>query len=269
MSAKQSENFFPGGPVQRDSARKRACRLLEDDGSLPPLQEVDDQARHNALATAVMDLFRRTASREAFDCLVHLTASQLMNRVRLRLRYLGDQLDPQEMLQDAFINIYRYPDKFDASRPSAFAAWSSTIVDNTIRRHLRRGQTGLDVSLRPSEMLAQHPDEPCVDPRQRVEDREEYEMAVSGYRVFLAFYLAAYQTLSERERFVLQMVEVRNMRYAQLAGVLGIRPEALKMVVFRARKRIQERITQMMMGAPVAPSRTPTPRPEPELAMAS
>ena len=32
------------------------------------------------------------------------------------------------------------------------------------------------------------------------------------------------------------------MRYAPLAEVLGIRPEALKMVVFRARRRIADRV---------------------------
>jgi DNA-directed RNA polymerase specialized sigma24 family protein len=38
------------------------------------------------------------------------------------------------------------------------------------------------------------------------------------------------------------MVEVRGLRYAELAKVLRIRPEALKMVVFRARKRILDRL---------------------------
>ena len=39
-----------------------------------------------------------------------------------RARYLDPAVDPQELLQDAFINIYRYPDRFDASRPGAFRA---------------------------------------------------------------------------------------------------------------------------------------------------
>jgi len=47
---------------------------------------------------------------------------------------------------------------------------------------------------------------------------------------------------------VLQMVEVRRMRYAELAAVLGIRPEALKMVVFRARKRLYERMAGWLGG---------------------
>lgn len=224
---------------------------------MPGWQEVDEQRRDDALATALMDVFRTSGSREVFDCLVQLTAPQLMARVRSRVRYLGDHLDPQEMLQDAYINIYRYPDKFDARRPSAFAAWSSTIVDNTIRRHLRRSRSGVEINLRPAEILAQYPDIESRGPGNTAEQREDYEKAVDGYRLFLSFYLAAFHTLSERERFVLQMVEVRSMRYAQLAGLLGIRPEALKMVVFRARKRIQERIVQMMGGVAVSPRQDP------------
>ena len=67
--------------------------------------------------------------------------------------------------------------------------------------------------------------------------------------LLLQCYLTAYQELGERERFVLQMVEIRGMRYAELAQVLGIRPEALKMVVFRARKRIQEKLTVIFARA--------------------
>nr|HET7859075.1 hypothetical protein [Caldimonas sp.] len=64
--------------------------------------------------------------------------------------------------------------------------------------------------------------------------------------------------LSERERFVLQMVEVRCMRYAALAAVLAIRPEALKMIVFRARKRIFDRTAQLLGGRPRAESGSAT-----------
>jgi DNA-directed RNA polymerase specialized sigma24 family protein len=72
----------------------------------------------------------------------------------------------------------------------------------------------------------------------------------------------AFGTLSERERFVLQMVEVRQMRYHELASVIGTRPEALKMVVFRARKRVYDRVSGMLSAC-----RSERPR-EPHLAMA-
>jgi RNA polymerase sigma-70 factor (ECF subfamily) len=202
--------------------------------------------RQAALATALMDEYRRTNGCEAFECLVRLTGGMLLARVRARLRFLGSVLDPHEVLQDVIINIYRYPDRFDACRPGAFAAWSSTIVDNTIRRQLRRHRGGVDLALSPSEVLAQHPDLQVREPAHQVEDHEECAQTAAAFRLLLQFYLAAVQQLSERERFVLQMVEVRQMRYAELAGILGIRPEALKMVVFRARKRVLERMTQWL-----------------------
>ena len=195
-----------------------------------------------ALATAIMDLYRRTGSDEAFELLVRLSKDRLRRRVRARTRYLGDRVDADELLQDAFINIYRYPDRFNASRPGAFKAWSSTIVDNAVRRHMRRSGGAREVCLRPVEILAQEPDRQHRGPGDQAMEAEAFERAASAYHVLLCLYLQAFQQLSERERFVLQMVEVRGMRYAQLAEVLGIRPEALKMVVFRARRRIADRI---------------------------
>ena len=209
---------------------------------------IPDDANRDAVSTRLMDLFRRTGAEEVFDCLVRLSTPRLTQRVRAKIRFLGASMDPQEILQDVIINIYRYPDRFDARRPGAFRAWSSTIVDNTIRRHLRKGRVGLDVMLRPAEILAQEPDRSQLDPGVHAMQSEACHYVLEAYRLFLLFYLEAFQKLSERERFVLQMVEVRRMRYAPLAAILGIRPEALKMVVFRARKRIAERVSAMMPG---------------------
>src|SRR5690606_12912585 len=60
----------------------------------------------DALATEVMDLYRRTRCREVFDSLVELTRDQMLARVRSRVRFLGQGIDPHELLQDAYINIY-------------------------------------------------------------------------------------------------------------------------------------------------------------------
>ncbi len=227
-----------------------ALAMIEKHGVQAPKEQFDldlDEADRiaDATATILMDLYRRSKSSEVFEALVELTTPRLRRRVQSRLRYLGSRLDPQEVLQDAYINVYRYPDKFDGSRPGAFRAWSSTIVDNTIRRHLRRARSGVDIQLRPIEILAEEADRRSHEPSLRVLQREECSRALEAMNLFLACYLTAYQTLSERERFVLQMVEVKGMRYAELAKVLEIRPEALKMVVFRARRRIFERVNKM------------------------
>lgn len=200
-------------------------------------------------ATRLMDEFRQTGSEEVFERLFKLTSSQLMRRVRRRVRFAGDHLDPQELLQDAFVNIFRYPDRFDPSRPAAFRAWATTIVDNTVRRHLRRMRGGIELTLRPMEVLSQEADTHARPPEADMIAGESKEALARAYALFLAAYVSAFRQLSEREQFVLQMVEVRGVRYAELGRVLGVRPEAVKMVVFRARRRIGERMVRLLGGS--------------------
>lgn len=196
-----------------------------------------------------MDEFRQTGSVEVFEELFRLTAAELMRRVRRRVRYAGDHLDPQELLQDAYVNIFRYPDRFDPTRPAAFRAWSTTIVDNTVRRHLRRSRGSLEVSLRPSDVLNEEADVHARAPEAAMIAGESQEELARAYALFLAAYWTCYEQLGEREQFALQMVEVHGMRYAELGGVLGIRAEAVKMVVFRARRRICERMGRLLAAA--------------------
>lgn len=233
-------------PDGRSRLRDRAFALLREHAcsidTIPGVSADDRVQRDSALATALMDLFRCTGDREVFDCLVRWATPLMFGRVRSRLRACGSSCDAHEILQDAFVNIYRYPDRFRAARPGAFAAWSSTIVDNAIRRNLRNLRRGPAVTICNSEVLQEQADEWMREPSLQAQDHEECAATVSAYGLLLQAYLAAFVTLSDRERFVLEMVEVRGLRYAELARVLDIRPEALKMVVFRARKRILDRV---------------------------
>lgn len=226
------------GPAARASAllRVRGRTLAE----LPGGEAAEN--REAALATLLMDEFRKHGDREVFDALVALTAPQLLLRVRRKLRSLGSGFDAHEVVQDAIINVYRYPDRFCASRPGAFAAWSTTIVDNAIRRQLRQRRTGLPLALSPTELLTQHACAGALEPDRQAEDHEECEQTVAAFGLLLQLYLQAFAQLSLRERIVLDQVECQLLRYAEVGARLGIRPEAVKMVVFRARKRVHDRI---------------------------
>ncbi|MCA8942896.1 MAG: sigma-70 family RNA polymerase sigma factor, partial [Planctomycetes bacterium] len=204
-------------PPPRTSALDLARSLCERFGDADPLERygvsVDDRRRAlDAATTALMDLYRRTHDDEVFEGVIEVARPFLTRRIRARIHTLGARLDPAEVLQDVIINVYRYPDRFDGARAGAFRAWSSMIVDNAIRRQLRRSKSGPDVQLRPLELLTLEPDQRGRDPLACAESVEACERAVSALRFFLAMYLAAYRQLSDRERFVLQMVEVRGMR---------------------------------------------------------
>jgi len=220
-----------------------------------PLEATGAQA-DDAKATALMDAFRVTRDPDAFDGLVRWAGPQLRARICARLRRLGAGLDVDEVWQDTFVNVYRYPDHFEASRAGAFAAWSSTIADNAVRRLLRTRKRDAGVALRDPDELQARADERAAEPSRQAEAREDCAAAAAALHVFLQVYLSCFWTLSEREQVVLQMVEVRGMRYAEIGDALGVRGDALKMVVFRARKRLHERMTRMLAGEAVAPAPT-------------
>ena len=203
----------------------------------------------DARATRLMARFRKTGSPAVFEELFKLTSAQLMRRVRQQVRFAGDHLDPHELLQDTFVNIFRYPDRFDPHRPGAFRAWATTIVDNTVRRHLRRARSGPDIALRTNDVLALEPDLHAPSPERHAIDDEACRSLAGAYGVILISYLLAYQQLTDRERCVLHAVEVAGLRYAELGERLGLRPEAVKMVVFRARRRILERVARQLQIA--------------------
>ncbi len=244
----------------RERIRSQSLELLQRLGLVAMADgDPDDATRDAGLATSLMDAFRITADREVFEFLVQWAAPQLQARIRSRLRGLGGLFDAGEILQDAIVNIYRYPDRFLASRPGAFAAWSSTIVDNAIRRQLRRQRQGLDVAFSAPDVLQECADVGVREPSLQAQDQEECSATAQAFAFLLQCYLRAFATLSEREQFVLQMVEVRCMRYAELATVLAVRPEALKMIVFRARKRIHDRIAAALVPGARRPGALPVP----------
>ena len=194
--------------------------------------------------TRIMDGFRRSRDPELFERLAKLAAPRMLDRVRTRARFASGRVDPQEIVQDALVNIYLYPDRFDAAKPGAFRAWSSMILDNALRRWLRKNQGG--PRMQSVDWLAEEPDQRAHEPMWAVIEGEQGAEDERTWCLFLALYLRAYGRLQEKERFVLQMVEVHGKSYAELAGELGIRREALKMAVFRARRRLLQRLSETL-----------------------
>ena len=128
LAAHEAE--FGAAPEDRQAV---ARLLLESHDKLPPEQQYDlqpgDRRRlADATATSLMDLYRCTGSPEVFEALVRLTTPELERRVHARVRYLGNRIDPQEILQDTFVNIYRYPDRFDIALFHAIVNLLQAIV---------------------------------------------------------------------------------------------------------------------------------------------
>jgi RNA polymerase sigma factor (sigma-70 family) len=213
---------------------------------------LDDTARdgellRDALSTRLMEIFRQNTGRGTFGLLYELNSQHLLVQVAGRLRRYASKADPRDVLQEVFFNIYRYPHRFNSEREDAFRVWSAMIVRNTVLKHLRTlGRGGR--SEVPFEDLSEQPEVHDLSPLGGAIERESKSECARVYLTYLHLYLKFYGMLSERERSALQMVEVQEYSYRQAADELGIKLENLKMVIFRARRKIHRAMRRVFDG---------------------
>ena len=239
------------GPELRAQDRTAMLALLDESGRTP-------ESLRDALSTRLMECFRQGAGRAAFGLLYELNAQHLLVQVASRLRRYASKADPRDVLQEVFFNIYRYPHRFNAERDDAFRVWSAMIVRNTVLKHLRaQGRGGRsEVAI---EELAGEPEVGTSTPLHSAVERESKHECTRVYFTYLHLYLRFYSMLSERERKALQLVEVDELSYRQAADELGIKLENLKMVIFRARRKIHRSMRRVFDGLSpdCRPARTP------------
>jgi RNA polymerase sigma factor (sigma-70 family) len=203
----------------------------------------------DALSTDLMRRFRDTGSRASFGLLYELNWGHLYTQVAQRLRRYQSRADPSDLLQEVFFNIYRYPRNFDAGRPEAFRVWTATIVRNTVLKHLRSlGRSGRAEV--PFEDLSEQPETGRGEPLGGVIEQESERHCQRVYLIYLHLYLHFYRQLSRREQVALELVEVGEVSYRDAADQLGIKLENLKMVIFRARRKIYRAMKRVFEGLP-------------------
>ena len=73
-------------------------------------------------------------------------------------------------------------------------------------------------------------------------DDEERERLAQAWMIVLSRWLEAYAALSPREQRLMELVEVRGWSYAAVAEETGLGLSNVKMILFRARTRLRQRI---------------------------
>lgn len=218
----------------------RLAEIVSDTGrAAEPLRDVT--------STRLMEAFRLQRGRGAFGLLYELNCEHVLVQVAARLRRFGSKADPHDVLQEVFFNIYRYPHRFNAERDDAFRVWSARIVHNTVLKHLRSNRRTLRSEIAIDE-LSEPPETASNGPLGGAIERESREECAQVYMTYLHLYLRFYAMLSERERHALRLVEVEERSYRQAAEELGIKLENLKMVIFRARRKIHRAMRRVFDG---------------------
>ncbi len=193
--------------------------------------------------TALMALFRDTHDSECFETLYQRTSQAVVDWLRRLMGQRRSGIDPLEVLQDTFVNVYQYSTRFRDERPDSFRVWVRTIASNALRRARsqvprRPDQHKLDARAEPTA--------PRSEPALRLDEEEEQRRLALTWVLFLDHYARAYAGLAARDQAALALVELERLSYAQAGERLAVGASNMKMIMFRARQRLIGRMNHSM-----------------------
>jgi RNA polymerase sigma-70 factor (ECF subfamily) len=166
----------------------------------------------------------------AFETLLRDYGPRLL---RLARRFLANEEDARDALQDAMVAVYRSIGSFESG--SALLTWLHRIVVNSALMKLRTRRR------HPEEDIEQYlprfledghqrvPSTPWTESAQSVIEREELRAAVR----------AAIDKLPDAYRIVLQLRDIEELSTAETAEILGVTKNVVKIRLHRARQALR------------------------------
>lgn len=138
--------------------------------------------------------------------------------------------DCLDLTQETFLGIYRGIGSF--RRDSRFETWLFSIATNAWRKRLRWGiagkREGQEVSLEPAGNAPPAQGSPADEEMLRRERSRRLREAV--------------EKLPEQMRRCLVLRVYQEMKYREIAALMRLSPETVKVHLFQARKRLREEL---------------------------
>ena len=147
---------------------------------------------------------------------------------RLALRITQNSQEAEDIVQDTLIKVWNRRDTWE--QIDSIEAFSLTVCRNLSLDHLRR-HDNQSQPLDQAEALA-------TDRR-----TSPYEQAVSQDRIDTVRRLV--NTLPEKQRTSMQLRDFEGKTYKDIAAIMGITEEQVKVNIFRARQTIKQRFNEI------------------------
>ncbi len=149
--------------------------------------------------------------------------------LRVARRLTSDPADAEDLVQDTLVRAYRALDRFDGKHPRA---WLLTILRNTWKNSLRERRPLLvDDHDREFARTAAH------GPDGRGGAEEHVMLDTVDHAL-----VAALESLSQKKRDVVVLVDVDGLTYQEAADVLGIPIGTVMSRLHRARKQLRQEL---------------------------
>ena len=145
----------------------------------------------------------------------------------------------EELAQDVFIRVYRSRRTYEPT--AKFSTWLYRITTNVALNHFRdekRSQNQVSLDVPDAVQLKRE----AQDGAPLVEDRLVREVVARQIR-------QAIRALPPKQRAAVIMHKYDEMDYAQIAGVLGCSPSAVKALMFRAYETLRLRLRSLQTGS--------------------
>ena len=150
-------------------------------------------------------------------------------------RMVANRAIAEELAQDVFIRVYRSRRTYEPT--AKFSTWLYRITTNVALNHFRdekRTQNNISLDMQDSAQLRRE----AFDQAPLVEDLLVREVALRQIR-------RAVRALPAKQRAAVIMHKYEGMDYAQISGVLGCSPSAVKALMFRAYETLRTRLRSL------------------------
>ncbi len=152
--------------------------------------------------------------------------------------YVGHRYDMEDLAQEVFLKLFKTLDRYDTTRP--LKAWLVRITVNQCLDAVRKARS------RPVKLFADLTEE----------DKEQFDyfleksardtgLTVGEARESFRLLQKLMDRLGEKDRTAFVLREIEGISYAELAGILGTTEMAARIRVSRARKKLQDQLSEV------------------------
>lgn len=167
----------------------------------------------------------------AFDDLVRRHSVRMY---RVALRIVGDPVEAEDVLQDAWVSAWRALSGFRGD--AAPSTWLYRVVTNAALAHLRRRKPTVSLEPRSADDIGL---------RDTLADTGDTPESAALRREQVDLVLRAIATLEPSQRVPLVLHELEGMPYEQVAEVLDVSVPALRSRLHRAKVALLSRLKEL------------------------
>ncbi len=183
--------------------------------------------------TSDEDLLARSIEGDmaAFELIVNRYKDRLYNFV---LRFVGDQLTAEDIVQDTFLRAFRSRESFQAI--AKFSTWIYTIAGNLAKSELRRRKRWRFTSIGTQDETGRT----FELPDKRSQPDKSADTSLAEIRIDEAI-----SRLPERYREAVILRDVDGLDYDEIAEIVGCPLGTVKSRINRGRLRLQEDLADL------------------------